>query len=303
MGKSRIKTVGSLIAVSVFSVGLTACGGSDNSSSLSIPSESEHVSITASNSSQVSSTAMIAISGYSDIDDSQASFKVVGSQNGSQLLDFAKLPMNYLNTQKRSKALAKTVSESCSGGGSISADSEDYSGSSFTVSFSNCIEGGTTMNGKISVSESGDTSTATYSNFSLKDSEASVVFNSAKFVTTDTRTSLDLTGYVEVGSERVDYKNYKVEAEQTLLYTYTLSVNGYIKTSCTGKWLNIVTNRDIVISEYDNCPTEGKVTVNGNSSSLSVAYNDDQSVDIYVNGGAAQHYDNCTDVDSGNICQ
>lgn len=302
MDKNKKNTVGSFIAISVLSAGLTACGGSDSGSSTSVPSGSEHLAITGTNSDQVSVMAIGAVLGSSDLNDS-AEFKVVGAQNSTKLIDAAKTPVNILLNQKRSKALGKSVSENCSGGGSITASSTDITGNSGTVTFNNCIEDGTTMNGKVSFSESGDTSTLKYTNFSLKDDEASVVFNSATFVSSDSYSLLDLTGYAEVGSDRADYKNYRVEAEQTGSFTSTITIDGYIKTTCTVKWLNIVTNKDIVVNDFENCPTDGQLTVKGNNSSLSVVYNSDQSIDISVNSGASTHYDNCTDVSSANVCQ
>lgn len=311
MHRSRINKTGSVLVVSFLAVGLTACGGSDNDSASTGGGDQNSTQISTSAIGAISSVGNMTSIGGSIADSSSSLGKVVSAKN--RMVSLSKKPANSLASQRKNKIQGLTIPEStvaCSGGGSITygaSEFTDVTDYSMAITFNSCVEGGEETNGTASFTISSENSmNMVMTDLTMLSDDEVAVFDSATFVQNGSASSFELTGYFSDGTDRVDFKNYKVD-KTTLSedpYSASMILSGSFKTSCDNSWYNISTSQAMLVSEYEGCPTAGRVTASGGGSSMSVTYNSDQSIDVSTNG-SSQHYDNCTDLDpaSGGMCQ
>jgi hypothetical protein len=124
-------------------------------------------------------------------------------------------------------------------------------------------------------------------------------FSSATFsAPSDTSFSVTISGYAIDGVNRVDYERYTVSATNITEFGADYTFDGYIKTDCLGGWIQIKTIQAIPIPNDDTCPTEGEVSVIGDSSEVNVKINPDASITITLNGEPFDVYTSCNDIPS-----
>ena len=104
-------------------------------------------------------------------------------------------------------------------------------------------------------------------------------------------------GYTSIFGERTDYQNYTFSMNMNDLSVISFFVNGFIKTDCLGAWIGLTTTENIQINDPDPCPTAGQIIIDGNDSSITIAFNSDGSVD--VSGSVTDSYTSCEDVPTG----
>ena len=195
--------------------------------------------------------------------------------------------LGSLADKAKSKVLAtgvtggkfKSLSVLCDGGGTMSFDGIDLTTgeitNKLTIKFNKCkIEGGTYFES---------------ATMSMTPSANGEDFTNMSFIIGSGYATDEDTG------ERIDYKdfNFTVDRSGNII---TMSMNGFVKENqCFKGWLELITLTPVKSLESANCPTSGKFQVKGGSSSMTVTYNSDESIDVNTNG-STQHYDNCTDV-------
>ncbi|HFQ61166.1 MAG TPA: hypothetical protein ENK39_02550 [Epsilonproteobacteria bacterium] len=302
-----------LSSIIVLGFGLTACGGGGGSSTLASTStasavpDADKISISPSNSTQVTTAAVDAIGGG-------FAFK-----NGVSVAKMAKLGSSLSETSSQTafkksmqfaqtfKALSVTNSQACPDGGSIDVTGDVNSG---TVTYNQCQYGTGIINGSVNLSGNADgtSGTATYNNFSLSENGEIIVFFESTSYTYQYDTnynlqnmSITMNGYAITLGERTDFKNYTFTLTNDASQNVTFTISGFVKTACLGAWIEVVTNEDIKIGQSATCPNAGKLTIGGNASSLVITFNTDLSSDVSINGAAPEHYSNCNDLDTG-IC-
>lgn len=288
-----------LLGMAVLSFGITGCGGG-SSDTTTASAGTELVVITEENSEQVLSTAFDALSGGFDFEDGPSFIGIASAQNPSIVKSTQTTALKEVFASSKSlKTLAESGSVECSEGGSISYSGTETSG---TVTYSNCQELGTTINGTMSITVNADATSGsmTFTNFSITDPEGStLVWDSVIYTFTDTTMSVSMSGYSVYAGERIDFDNYEFALTFDSSDTMSLTVSGLIKTDCLGAWIEIRTTEAIQLNVFDDCPSAGQVVIGGGSSSLTVDFNPDSSVD--VSGSVSAHYDNCSALDT-NVC-
>lgn len=300
-----------LFGTTLLGLGLTACGGGSSSNDVSLtpaPAESKKVTIDASNQDEVVATTVKAI----DQGNSFQSLPVLKSSKTSSDKILSKTInqpafKKALGIAKNFKTLAASQSYTCTDGGSISVSGTQTSG---TAVYSHCEEYGAVIDGTVSVSSNseGTSGTATFTDFSMTlDGELSSYIKYMKYqYTYDTvhyklsNLSITMEGYAITYGERTDFNNYKFTYAEDDNGNVDFTINGFVKNSCLGGWIEIKTLKTVHREEY-SCPNKGEISVGGNGSELTVTFNLDQSADLSINGSPSEHYNSCDDLPSG-IC-
>ncbi len=295
-----------LLGIVVLSFSVTGCGGGSSSDdgTADAPVESKLVTITEENSEQV----IDAVFGSMDIGDGFENgplFKSVATVQSVPMLKSTEIPAltKVLSFSRSLNTVAESGTVECSGGGSYS-----YNGSatSATFTFNSCTESGITMDGALVVTanDEGTSGTLTYTDFSFtQDENNKIVYTSVTgtFSFNDNYDVVDMSitinGYVVALGERTDFENYRLTLAMDNNDNMSITVHGSIRSDCLDGWVEITTNEAIVGSAYDSCPSSGQIVIGGNTSSLTINFNADGSVD--VSGSVTKHYESCDDLDSG----
>jgi len=287
------KGIAILFGMALLGFSLTGCGGGSSDTSAT-----ELVVITEENSEEVLSAAFDTIGEALDFKDG-GSFTGIDSTQNPSMVKSTQMPAlkEVFSSAKDLKTLAENTSVECSEGGSISYSGTEKSGD---VTYNNCRESGTTINGTISIiiNADGTSGTMTFTNFSFTDplNRNSLVWDSLVYTFSDTTVSVIMSGYAVNAGERTEFDNYEFDLTLDSSDNISLTISGMVKTDCLGAWIEIRTTEAIQLSYLDSCPSAGQVVIEGSSSSLTVDFNADGSVD--VSGSASDHYDNCTQLDT-----
>ena len=281
LSSMREKVVYLLLAgsVSFMIIGCGSSGGGNNGGS----SSKSMVKITVDNADDVLAASVQSISGILEIQniavgDSSSNI----ANNASKINELG----NIASTDLEPGTLAESGTDTCSDGGSVSYDGNENTGG--TVIFDQCVEYGTTINGKMVLSINGDKVNTVLTNFSVISSDATVYYSNAT-INLNTNTynmSATMTGYAIDKGSRFDFENYSFTKTDN---NYTFA--GLIKNDCMGGWIEIKTNKALIIG-YD-CPTAGEIVAIGNNSELKTVFNSDMSIEVFVNGEAYDTYANC----------
>lgn len=300
-----------LFGTTLLGLGLTACGGGSSSSDVALtpaPAESEKVTIDASNQDEVITATIGAI----DQGNSFQSFPALKSSKTSSDQILSKTInqpafKKTLSIAKNFKTLAASQSYTCTDGGSISVSGTETSG---TAVYSDCEEYGVIIDGKVSVTSNSDgtSGTATFTDFRMTlDGELSSYIKYMKYQYTYdgvsyrlSNLSITMEGYAITLGDRTDFNNYKYTYAEDSNGNVDFTINGFVKNSCLGGWIEIQTLKTVHIEEF-SCPTKGEISAKGNGSDLIVTFNLDHSADLSLNGTPSEHYNSCDDLPSG-IC-
>jgi hypothetical protein len=279
-----------VLLTGVFAFFLSACGGGGSSSETpvsEIPAQTELVTISDQNVDVAVASAVSSISDALDIED------VPVLSTTSSVAKSSVLMAQYAKTVSSDFPLSSAVSQTveCSGGGTVTADGDEATGG--TVTFNECIESGVTIDGAMTLTIDGSNYTVEFINLMIQMNEmiAYYEYASMQFNETGTDLSVTITGYSEDGSERVDFKEYSVSVTGD-----SFSVNGYVKTNCLGAWIEVKTTQALVVTGY--CPNAGEISILGNNTEVSVVFNADESVTVYLNGEAYASYPTCDSLPS-----
>ncbi|GIT97922.1 hypothetical protein [Sulfurovum sp. TSL1] len=271
---------------------LTACGGG----STSTVSESNNLSLaTIDNSNQKQATAIL----FDSIDITTPQLPSISTDAGGLAKVSAPL-FKAVSPQEPLKSISAGESYSCSEGGSISSG---YADGISTITYDNCQEANTTINGQVKMSYNESTGVITYAM-----SEYSIISEGIDYTTPATTYTIssDTISYTATGEATIDGQSVAFDN-----YSYTLSrvdnkvnisIDGSIKTACLGNWVTVKTNEVMQLSDTD-CPTAGDIEVQGDNSKLRVKFSSDKSVDVYLNDALVEEYGNCNELpDSSSVC-
>ncbi len=288
------KKIISLFVTLGLSAVMTACGG--GSSSNTVSSESNNLSLASIDSSnQKQATAIL----FDSIDITTPQLPSISTDAGGLSKISAPL-FKAVSGQEPLKSISAGESYSCSEGGSISSS---YADGVSIITYENCQEAGTTINGQVKMSYNESTGVITYAM-----SEYSITSEGVNYTTPATTYTIssDTISYTATGEATIDGQSVAFDK-----YHYTLSrvdnmvnvsIDGSIKTACLGNWVTVKTNEVMQLSDTD-CPTAGEFEVQGENSKLRVKFSSDKSMDVYLNDALVEEYGNCNELpDSSGVC-
>lgn len=307
---------------------LVGCGGGGSSSTTSSSTtttvaESEQVSITEENAAVVTVESIGALKGVGE-SLPQGDMMDMGGMT-KILTKSAMISKQNIGDPSKLMAANSDLSALCSGGGQLT----QVSNSSTSVSwvYNECkMNDDTTINGEVvmgfnqsqteytfewkNYSETGtDFNGFEYTSYSYQTSSTKMIMN-IEGLTDGEVTQEDAYAFLynytyQVADAQYSYGDFKAEykglnivmAEENGIFS--MSMNGYIYTSCLGSWIEYTTITPLQVDENDDsvdCPIAGEFKIGGNGSEIGIKFNSDQSIDVTLNGSAYQHYNNCSDL-------
>ena len=142
----------------------------------------------------------------------------------------------------------------------------------------------------------GSVYTLTFTGFKMQMDSTVVYYENATVTLNESNNDLStaITGYYTDGSDRMDFKDYAV-----ILTGDNLTLDGLVKTSCIGAWIEVKTIQPLVMPGF--CPTAGEISIIGNGSNINMVFNADESVDVTLNGEAYNSYNSCDELPSSDV--
>jgi hypothetical protein len=283
-----MKQMMTILLTGVVAFFLSACGG--GSSDSSTPVETELVTITEQNADAVMASAIVSIDGAMDIED------IPLLSTTSSVAKSTSIMTKYAKTVSNDLAVSGT--EACSGGGSVSYNIDDVTGEG-TISFNECVEtdtiitGTVIFDGTVETTIEGSIYTVEFTGFKMQIDNIIAYYEHAIVTVNDSNGDLSttITGYTTDGVDRFDLKDYALTMTGD-----NLSVNGLVKTSCIGAWIEVKTIQALVMP-FD-CPIAGEIDILGNNSDIKMVFNSDESVDVSLNGQIYNSYNTCDELPS-----
>lgn len=290
----KTKKILILLSAIGLSAMMTACGGGSNNNT--VVSESNNLSlVTIDSTNQKQATAVL----FDSIDITTPQLPSISTDTGGLAKISAPL-LKAVPGQEPLKSILAGDSYICSEGGSVSSG---YVDGVSTITYDNCQEAGTTINGQIKMSYNESTGVITY-----EMGEYSIISEGINYTTPATTYTIssDTISYTATGEATIDGQSIVFDK-----YHYTLSrvdnkvnisIEGSVKTACLGNWVTVKTNEVMQLSDND-CPTAGDFEVQGENSKLRVKFGSDKSVDVYLNDSLVEEYGNCNELpDSSGVC-
>ena len=273
---------------------LTACGGGSSGSTAT--SESSNLSLTTiDNGNQKQATAIL----FDSIDITTPQLPSISADTGALAKVSAPL-FKVVPGQEPLKSISAGDSYSCSEGGSISSS---YADGVSSISYDNCQEAGTTINGQVQMSYNELTGVITYamSEYSIICEGATYTTPASTYTISSDTISYTATGDATIDGQSVAFDNYRYTLSR-VDNNVNISIDGSIKTACLGNWVTVKTNEVMQLSDTD-CPTAGDFEVQGENSKLRVKFSSDKSVDVYLNDALVEEYSSCNELpDSLSVC-
>ncbi|MHB0994726.1 MAG: hypothetical protein ACYC04_10290 [Sulfurovum sp.] len=258
-----MKRILALITGLSISMLITACGG--GSSSNTVTSESNNLSLaTIDNGNQKQATAVL----FDSIDITTPQLPSFSTDTGG----LAKVSAPLFKTvpgQETLKSISADESYICSDGGSIRSS---YADGVSTITYDNCQEVNTTINGQVKMSYNESTSVITYamSEYSIISEGIDYTTPATTYTISSDTISYTATGKVMINGQSVAFDNYKYTLSR-VDNKVNISIDGSIKTACLGNWITVKTNEVMQLSDTD-CPTAGDFEVQGENSKLRVKF-------------------------------
>ena len=273
---------------------LTACGGGSSGSTAT--SESSNLSLTTiDNGNQKQATAIL----FDSIDITTPQLPSISADTGALAKVSAPL-FKVVPGQEPLKSISAGESYNCSEGGSISSS---YADGVSSISYDNCQEAGTTINGQVQMSYNELTGVITYamSEYSIICEGATYTTPASTYTISSDTISYTATGDATIDGQSVAFDNYRYTLSR-VDNNVNISIDGSIKTACLGNWVTVKTNEVMQLSDTD-CPTAGDFEVQGENSKLRVKFSSDKSVDVYLNDALVEEYSSCNELpDSLSVC-
>jgi hypothetical protein len=185
-----------------------------------------------------------------------------------------------------------TGSETCDVG-SIASNAPLYT-------LNDCTIGGIKLDGNVEYSSDGTHIVIKFDDFYLESSSTVLYYQTAEMdVTTVSggaikKFVLTVTGYIaETGSFTIEYKNYRLLYEELSTY-FRETYDGNFRLSVfSSQWLDIQTMVEFRHATAAECPTQGRIKIIGDSSSIELTSNADKSIDVKLNGVDVVPYSDC----------
>ena len=302
---------------------ITACGGSSSGDS-STPAPENSVAISDTNARNLAldayNSAFVIFSGALESTNNTSANTASNSQSSSSSSSSRSISsFKLLISGDRSETFANKTTElttNCSGGGSIVVTEVDNepegqinSGDSYTVAYTNCIEGLSTTNGSASftfnnIADTSATVTFSFNNFSTVTPDYSSNINGSMSMSysengaTDTFSITSPSISMSYNGESVTLTNYSIVATETGTQQ-TLDID-YVLTTPEGT-VTVVTDPVFQGSVFDDCPTLGTMTItgtNGSSASLNANTGNPNTLLLTINNGSSTTTEtiNCSDL-------
>lgn len=291
MNQNKALTLLSALAISAI---LTACGG--GSSSNTVSGENNNLFLASIDSSnQKQATAIL----FDSIDITTPQLPSISTDAGG--LSKVSAPLfKAVADQEPLKSISAGEPYSCSEGGGISSS---YADGVSTITYDNCQEAGTTINGQVKMSYNEATGVITYSmsEYSINSEGINYTTTATTYTISSDTVSYTATGEATIDGQSIAFDNYRYSL--TLVENkVNVSIDGSIKTACLGNWVTVKTNEAMQFTESD-CPTAGDFEVQGENSKLRVKFASDKSVHVYLNDALVEEYGNCNELpDSSSVC-
>ncbi|HEY9128953.1 MAG TPA: hypothetical protein VIN02_03885 [Sulfurovum sp.] len=290
---NQIKKPLTLITTLSISLMFTACGGGSSTGDTGIEESLLLTKIDSTNQKQA--TAVL----FDSIDITTPQLPSISTDAGG--LSKVSAPLfKAVSPQEPLKSISAGESYSCSEGGSISSS---YADGVSTITYDNCQEAGTTINGQVKMSYNESTGVITYamSEYSIISEGINYTTPATTYTISSDRISYTATGEATIDGQSVAFDKYHYTLSR-VDNTVNVSIDGSIKTACLGNWVTVKTNEVMQLSDTD-CPTAGDFEIQGENSKLRVKFSSDKSVDVYLNDALIEEYGNCNELpDSSGVC-
>jgi hypothetical protein len=305
---------GSLIVGSV--VAFTACGGGGGSTTTPTGgiADTDKAAITEANLPEIN--AMVVKSFDNATGDGMPTADEITGAGTSQKI--TKKLFQVQKTIKSSLDMGVTDTQNCPGGGTMTLDGDQTKGS---VVFDGCKNSDSmyeeTVDGTVAYEITDTSYSLTFTNFistgkntyngqtstweeNLEDVQLKMSHTGANAALPDLQMDISMTGSFKYDDYLGEFDNltsmYKFSHTEGKMET---SVDGFIKSSCLGGWIEIDTTKNIVLyMSTDNpnyCPSEGVVTVKGQGgSSVTLTYHTDGSATL--SGDVNKEYATCNEL-------
>jgi hypothetical protein len=276
-------------------IGLAGCGsgGTTNSTATSESTNLTLSKIDATNQKKVTAALFDSV----DITTPQLPSITTNTDGFSKVL----VPLlKAVSGQEPLKSISSGEPYSCSESGSIVSI---YADGVSTITYDNCKEANTTIDGQVKMSYNESTGLITYtmSDYSINGEGISYTTPATTYMISSDTISYTATGEATIDGQSVAFDNYRYTLSR-VDNKVNISIDGSIKTACLGNWVTVKTNEVMQLSDTD-CPTAGDFEVQGENSKLRVKFSSDESVDVYLNDALAEEYGNCNELpDSSSVC-
>ncbi|MFT7879762.1 MAG: hypothetical protein ABXS91_05125 [Sulfurimonas sp.] len=293
MNLNMNKTLNLIITVGTISL-ITGCGNGESSIITSNETNSlSQVKIDSTNQDKVSAALFDSV----DITTPQLPTITTDASSASTKLSTM---MTTLTAQSSVKTVSTVEPYSCSDGGSINSS---YADGISTITYDQCQEKGTTINGQVEMSYNDSTGVISYmmSEYSISSDGTEYTTPATTYTISSDTISYTATGEATIDGQSIAFDHYSYSL--TLVENkVNVSIDGSIKTACLGNWVTVKTNEAMHFTESD-CPTAGDFEVQGEGSKLRVKFAADKSVDVYLNDALVQEYSDCNELpDSTSVC-
>lgn len=304
----------SLTMLSAVSIALTACGGGSSSSSSGGVDTSSKQELTSSNIGNVATI----LSGSTSLTSSAMSSTVNSSGSRGAVI----LPQSVLSKtvaeviqaselSKSSSLVAKQATEratqtvSCPSGGTVTVTANGSGNNvSGSITYKQCKENTTMMDGKMLVSIAGSNTSVTIPNWKLTSPQINIsLTNSAVSEGANGASYLNFTGVISVKSngvtESVELSRYEMRSERDLSSNVGfVTLSGSIKTNCMNGWVTITTEERMATTYGDYCPTSGMFHYSGASNNVMSLHATSQGgMNVLLNGIIKKSYVSCRELE------
>ena len=273
---------------------MTACGGGSNSNTVVSESSSLLLTIIDSNNHK-QATAIL----FDSIDITTPQLPSISADAGGLAKVSAPL-FKAVPGQDPLKSISAGDSYNCSEGGNINSS---YADGTSTITYDNCQEAGTIINGQVKMfyNESSGVITYTMSEYTINSEGINYTTPATTYTISSDTINYTATGEATIDGQSVAFDNYSYSLSH-VDNTVNISIDGSIKTACLGNWVTVKTNEVMQLSNND-CPSAGDFEVQGDNSKLRVKFSSDKSVDVYLNDALVEEYSSCNELpDSSSVC-
>ena len=266
------RSIGSFLSVALVGMFLGGCGSSSNTVVVNpVPDTNQRIMITTDNIDAILATS------------------VSGIDKLANLVDGVVDKLPTVKSKSRSLLDIDLATRDCAVSGSITVDKVTTSGA--TLSFNQCQEDNSLLDGVAAIDKSGDTYDASFTNFSVttKGDTVNLVSATAHIV------GNDYEFFIASGSATVDGAQLEVQ-NFTLKKTGQEAIaNGALFSSCIGGWIDVSTQKPLLYDTNGQL-VGGELLISGNNSTINVTVNSDGSIVVHLNGELYKNYASVDDL-------
>jgi len=229
---------------------------------------------------------------FDSIDITTPKFPTISETENGGNSKLSKALSYFNNIAKQGKEIYQ-----CKDGGTIATilESENLS----TVTYDNCIESDSTINGQIQLVYDPTAETVTYklTDYTMSNSSSKYFTATTSYTVSSSGITYTTTGVSTEGSKILEFDkyHYTLNLNET---SVDISISGALKSSTVENWIKIGTNKPLNL-QSSTCPQSGNIDISGDNSSLNITFESDKSVKVSVDNKLVQEYPDCDQLPQG----